>query len=319
MRTDTDTDTANPASSCTACAPDPGASVKPVVLRTAKKPSGKLILKMLQAFMGVTQRLAPKLAVKLAALLFRTPLPTKRSARGAKVPAGVRVEMLPFENASVTLYHYPAPDDAPRVLMTHGWAGYGLQLAKFAEALSAVGWAVVLMDQPGHGRSLGWTGNLQQFSRALRFVGSHLGKLEAMVGHSMGGSAASHAVAQGLSVNKLALISSPVSLTQETHDMAKILGLSDRVLAQTIAYIEARESVPFETVEASYLAPRIDAPTLVVHDLDDTTVPHAAARTLVAYLRDPQLVTTSGLGHRRLLKEPGVVSVVAEFFGPACG
>lgn len=293
--------------------------MKPAALPAAKKPSGNLILKVLQACLGITQWLAPKLAVKMAALLFRTPLPTKRWTRGVKVPAGVRVETLPFENASVTLYHYPAPDDAPQVLMTHGWAGHGLQLAKVAEALGAAGWAVVLIDQPGHGRSSGWTGNLQQFSRALRFVGSRLGRLEAMVGHSMGAAAATHAVAHGLSVNKLALISSPASLTQETRTMANTLGLSDRVLADTISHIEARESVPFETVEATYLAPRIDAPTLVVHDLDDTTVPHAAAQTLVGSLRDPQLLTTSGLGHRRLLKDPGVVSIVAKFFGPARG
>ena len=267
--------------------------------------------------MGITQRLAPNLAVKIAALLFRTPLPTKRATRGVKVPAGVRVETVPFENSSFTLYHYPAPDGAPQVLMTHGWAGYGLQLANVAEALSATGWAVVLIDQPGHGRSSGWTGNLQQFSRALRFAGAHLGRLEAMVGHSMGAAASTHAVVHGVVVKKLALISSPVSLILETRRMASTLGLSDRMLAQTISYIEARERVPFETVEATYLAPRIDAPTLVVHDQDDTTVPHAAAHTLVECLNDPQLLSTSGLGHRRLLKDPDVISIVAKFFGPA--
>jgi pimeloyl-ACP methyl ester carboxylesterase len=309
----TDTDTLTPA----ACSSDVSPAVKPAALPAAKKRSGNVILKMLRACLGITQWLAPTLAVNMAALLFRTPLPTKRSTRGVKVPAGVRVETLPFESSSVTLYHYPAPDDAPQVLMTHGWAGYGLQLAKVAEALGAAGWAVVLIDQPGHGRSSGWTGNLQQFSRALRFVGSRLGRLEAMVGHSMGAAAATHAIAHGLSVKKLALISAPVSLTEETRNMANALGLSDRVLAETISYIEARERVPFETVEATYLAPRIDAPTLVVHDLDDTTVPHAAAQTLVACLHDPQLVTTSGLGHRRLLKDPGVVGMLAKFFGPA--
>lgn len=285
--------------------------------RAANKPSGNLMLGALQAALGVTQRVAPTSAVRLAALLFRTPLPTKRATRRARVPAGVRVEPVPFEDASVTLYHYPAPADAPHILMTHGWAGHGLQLAKIAEALSAAGWAVVLMDQPGHGRSAGWTGNLQQFSRALRFVGARLGRLHAMVGHSMGGAAITHAVVQGLAVDKLALISAPVSLAEETHNMGRMLGLSERVLAQTIALIEAREQVPFATVNAAYLAPRIAVPTLVVHDLEDNTVPHAAAQTLVGHLPDPRLHTTSGLGHRRLLKDPGVVGIVADFFGPA--
>ncbi len=289
--------------------------MKPTAFPAEKKQSSILVLKMLRAVLMVTQLIAPNLAVKMAALLFRTPFPTKRARRGDKVPASVRVETLPFERSSVTLYHYPAGVDAPQVLMTHGWGGHGLQLAKVAEALSAVGWAVVLMDQPGHGRSSGWTSNLQQFSRALRFVGTRLRRLEAVVGHSMGAAAATHAVVHGLSVNKLALISSPVSLTHEIGNMAKTLGLTDRVLAETISYIEAREREPFETVEAKYLAPRIDAPTLVLHDIDDTMVPHAAAETLVSYLRKPQLLTTSGLGHRRLLKDPSVISAVARFFG----
>jgi pimeloyl-ACP methyl ester carboxylesterase len=257
--------------------------------------------------------------VRLAALLFRTPLPTKRASRGAKVPGGVRIEQVAFEDASVTLYHFPAASGAPRVLLTHGWAGYGLQLAKLGEALSAAGWAAVLMDQPGHGRSAGWTGNLQQFSRALRFVGARLGPLHALVGHSMGGAAISHAVVEGLAVDKLVLISAPVSLTEETRAMGQALRLSDRVLADTIAHIEARERVPFDTIAATYLAPRIAVPTLVVHDLEDTTVPPAAAQTLVNHLPNPRLHTTSGLGHRRLLKDPGVVGIVADFLGPARG
>lgn len=287
--------------------------------RASKKQGGNLFLKLLQLSLGVTQRVAPGTAVRMAALLFRTPLPTKRSTRGAKVPAGVRVEQVPFEDASVTLYHYPAASDAPRVLLTHGWAGHGLQLAKVGAALSAAGWAVVLMDQPGHGRSAGWTGNLQQFSRALRFVGARLGPLHALVGHSMGGAAISHAVVEGLAADKLVLISAPVSLTDETRSMGQALRLSERVLADTIAYIEARERVPFDTIAATYLAPRIAVPTLVVHDLEDTTVPPAAAQTLVNHLPNPRLHTTSGLGHRRLLKDPGVVGIVADFLGPARG
>ncbi|AXA93806.1 alpha/beta hydrolase [Massilia sp. YMA4] len=291
----------------------------PAAQRPSKKPSGNLILALLRLALGVTQRVAPGTAVRMAALLFRTPLPTKRATRGAKVPAGVRIEQVPFEGASVTLYHYPAASDAPRVLLTHGWAGYGLQLANVGAALSAAGWAVILMDQPGHGRSAGWTGNLQQFSRALRFVGARLGPLHALVGHSMGGAAISHAVVEGLAADKLVLISAPVSLTDETRSMGQALRLSERVLAETIAHIEARERVPFDTIAATYLAPRIALPTLVVHDLEDTTVPHGAAQTLVKHLPNPRLHTTSGLGHRRLLKDPGVVGIVADFLGPARG
>ncbi len=285
--------------------------------RKRKRSSGNLILKVLRLSLKLMRLIAPGLSVKTVAWLFRTPLPTKLAQRKRKIPAGVKLETLAFEQATLTLYVYPASAEAPQILLTHGWAGYGLQLSELADALSAAGWAVILLDQPGHGRSAGWNSNLQQFSRALRFVAQRLSRLEALAGHSMGAAAACHAIVQGLTISKLALISSPVSLTQETREMAKTLGLSEAMLAETIAYIEAREEVPFATVEASYLAPRINAATLVVHDLDDRTVAFTAAQTLVAHLPATQLHITNGLGHRRLLKDPAVVSHIAQFFGQA--
>lgn len=280
-----------------------------------KSSSGGLVFKLLRLSLAGLLVLAPTTTVKLVAGLFRTPLPTKLSHRKSKLPAGVRLERLAFENATLTLYFYPAAEQAPQILLTHGWAGYGMQMAELADVLSQQGWAVVVIDQPGHGRSAGWTSNLQQFSRALSLVGTRLHRLEAIIGHSMGAAAATHAVVNGLAIKKLALLAAPVSLTQETRSMALSLGLSEATLQATIALIEAREAVPFATVEASYLAPKIKAPTLVIHDLEDRVVPYSAAQTLIAYLPAPSLYTTTGLGHRRLLKEPEVIQQISQFLG----
>ncbi|AMP01481.1 alpha/beta hydrolase fold family protein [Collimonas arenae] len=231
--------------------------------------------------------------------------------------AGVRIESLPFEQASLTLYHWPAAENAPQLLMTHGWGGWGLQLVTLAEALGAAGWAVVLIDQPAHGRSAAWRSTLPQFARALNYAAARLGRVQAVVGHSMGGAAACIAAANGLALRKLILISAPISMIQVTHEYATTFGLREKLRASMVSYLEGREGMVFERMDAIHTAPRINASTLVVHDREDAIVPYSAAQTLIENLPDAQLLETSGLGHRRVLKDPGVIHAVMQFLGPA--
>ena len=57
--------------------------------------------------------------------------------------------------------------------------------------------------------------------------------------------------------------------------------------------------------DATFQASQVDpVPTLVVHDRGDRQTPYADAVRLVASLPDARLVTTDGLGHRRILHGP---------------
>ena len=61
----------------------------------------------------------------------------------------------------------------------------------------------------------------------------------------------------------------------------------------------------------SHQAARIDpVPTLVVHDRGDRQTPYADSVRLVESLPDARLVTTDGLGHRRILQDSAVVRQV---------
>jgi pimeloyl-ACP methyl ester carboxylesterase len=282
---------------------------------TARAFSGNRLFSLLRMGLRTAQAVAPRWAPKAAAKVFCTPVPTKLAARRIRPPAGVRMESLPFERASITLYHWPAKEGAPQVLLTHGWGGWGMQMAPLAEALRMAGWAPVVIDQPAHGRSAAWSSTLPQFVRALGYAAARLGRVEALVGHSMGGSAACIAAAHGLAVNRLALISSPTSVVQVTHDYANAFGLSESTRAGMVHKLESREGMVFERMAARFTAPRINVPTLVVHDQDDTTVAHADAQLLSQQLPNARLMSTRGLGHRRLLKDAGVLQTVVEFLG----
>lgn len=58
----------------------------------------------------------------------------------------------------------------------------------------------------------------------------------------------------------------------------------------------------------------VSAPLLVVHDRDDRAIPFAHALQLREAARGPaELLATSGLGHRRVLRDRDVVNKVVEF------
>lgn len=256
-------------------------------------------------------RLAPAVGTGLALRLFFTPLPTKALARRRAVPAPWRAERLPFEGGAVVLWRRPDVDAAaPPVLLVHGWAGDAMQLRALGDALAQAGHAPLLLDFPGHGRSDGWRSTLPQFVRALFAVQARTGPLHAVVAHSLGALAASHAAAKGLAVGRLVLLAPSAPPARVLHWFAQAFGAGEGLARRMAQVIERREGMPLAQFEAPWLGPRLAQPTLLVHDRDDRAAPLAVAEQLARALPDARLLTTEGLGHRRGLVDAGVVTAV---------
>ena len=71
----------------------------------------------------------------------------------------------------------------------------------------------------------------------------------------------------------------------------------------------------FDWRELPVRAPRHAStiPALVIHDRDDREVPYASADRIVRAWPDATLVTTEGLGHRRILRDASVIERVVAF------
>ena len=59
-------------------------------------------------------------------------------------------------------------------------------------------------------------------------------------------------------------------------------------------------------------------PALIVHDADDPDVPYGHGAEIAAAWPAAELVTTSGLGHRGILRDPEVIAPDDEFLRAAC-
>lgn len=271
---------------------------------------------LLRTGLRVLEKLAPAWTPWLAAQVFCASLFTRRPGGPVTPPPGVRLQTLRFEKHALMLYHWPASADAPQVMLVHGWAGWGLQMSALADSLSRAGWAPVLIDMPGHGRSGGRGSLPTQFVRALTFVAGQLPRVRAAVGHSLGGGALCLAAARGLAVRRLVLMSSLLALERATQDYAQAFCLSEATRRGMIDHFERRENCRMAQLSLQHNASAVTLPVLVVHDENDRVVPCASALSLVEQLPDARLLATQGLGHRRVLTDPGVRAAVVDFLAP---
>jgi hypothetical protein len=91
------------------------------------------------------------------------------------------------------------------------------------------------------------------------------------------------------------------------------------------ARLEARVGIAMDALDVSALAPRGDAaPVLVVHDRRDAEVPFASGAAIAGAWPGARLLATEGLGHRRVLRDAGVIEAAVSFVAShlprcACG
>jgi pimeloyl-ACP methyl ester carboxylesterase len=83
--------------------------------------------------------------------------------------------------------------------------------------------------------------------------------------------------------------------------------------------IEERYGVRWEDMEVPRVAPRLTAQALVIHDRDDRMMPWTHGATVARHWPGARLLSTGGLGHRRILADEGVTRAAADFIAGRSG
>lgn len=200
------------------------------------------------------------------------------------------------------------------VLMVHGWNGRGAQLGAFVPELVRAGYRVVAFDTPAHGRSPGRATSLPEISEAIHAVARACGPVHAIIGHSFGVACAIYAVQQGLEVNRLVAISPPASVRRLTQSFFTAMDVAPRVQEIFNRKFEADFGADlWQRFSPEVLARRLDVPGLVIHDQDDRDAPVEGGAAVARAWPGAQFVRTTGLGHRRILRDPDVITRVTAF------
>lgn len=262
----------------------------------------------LAAAVRATHSLSARAGTALAMRLFLTPLARGRRARQLDVPSHWRPQRHRFESSTLVSWQRSDTAGRPRVLLLHGWAGDAQQMRALGEAVAAAGFDPVLLDLPAHGASEGTRATLPQWVRALFSASAGLGPWHGVVAHSLGALAITHAVARGLSAERLVLIAPSPPPALFLRWFASGLGLTEALAERMEQAILRREGVGVDQFSPDWLGARMSLPTLVLHDNDDRTAPLATGRALASALRGATLQVTHGLGHRRILDDPSVIA-----------
>jgi len=256
-------------------------------------------------------RLAPDLAARVAeGMFFRVPRHRRPGAETALL-AGAEARPMRVGRRRVETWRWGL---GPSVLLVHGWGGRGAQLGAFVPPLVASGFSVVTFDAPGHGASDAGPVTIPETVAAIREVAAARGRLAGLVAHSLGATAATRALYEGLDVGAAIFISPVAELGDPAARFTEALGFS-RVHERMRQRIERRVGMPWSAFDVTALAPALSAPLLVVHDLGDAEVAWQHGRLVARAWPGGQLLLTDGLGHRRILRDPDVVAATVAYLG----
>jgi hypothetical protein len=260
------------------------------------------------------------LGATLAVRLFTTPRRYARPEReqailatGHPFPVDVPLDAPRWRGANRRLAAWRW-GEGPTVLLVHGWEGRGAQLGALVEPLVDAGMSVVTFDAPAHGDSEGRQLYLTDHADAVAAVAARVGPLHGIVAHSFGAPAVLLAYHRhGIDAARNVFIAPNVLIDDAVFQFTQLMQLGGRERALLEDKLGAHTGILPTSLSLEALVGDRDAAMLVVHDDGDQDVPPMHGRRLAATWPGATLISTDGLGHRRILRDPDVVAAAVSF------
>src|SRR5215470_12282480 len=290
-----------------------GSASKSTIVRSQRIP---LNLRVRLASIGALSRVAPTMAARFAERLFLTPPRHPAPERERQLLTRALRTTIRVAGQRVVAWISGA---GPRILLVHGWGGRGAQLGAFVEPVVARGFSVAWFDGPAHGASDGRQATIPEMATALRAVVDAVGPAQGIVAHSGGGMVTAWAARRWLLdgfvdlPHAIALVAPPADFGSYFEHFVRLWRLSDETRGQFRHQLEVRVGAPLRAFDLPRLMADLPVAGLVVHDRDDAEVSWTSGAEVAAAWTGAELLTTRGIGHRRILRDPAVVTRVTTF------
>jgi pimeloyl-ACP methyl ester carboxylesterase len=274
-----------------------------------------MIVRLLKAAMGILEVAAPGLGARWVDHIWFSVPPPRSITPSA--PAGGAPFKLTV--SAVTVRGRRWGDNEKIIYLVHGWGSSGAQLSAFVEPLVDAGFSVVAYDAVSHGRSdPGPSGprrsNALEHREVLQAVVAAHGPALGIVAHSLGSMVAALAMRDGILPNRAVYIAPMIDITSYGVPFARMLGAGPRTWAKFMKRVERRLGLHMSYFDLVPMADELATPPLlIVHDRKDQETSWEASRTLASRWPNARLLSTTGLGHNRILHDPAVVSAVLAF------
>jgi alpha-beta hydrolase superfamily lysophospholipase len=220
-----------------------------------------------------------------------------------KVPADYRYPftqpytetMLPVAGAALNVVHFPHPAAEGVILYLHGNGDIIARMEPLADFFLGLGYAVVIPDYRGYGKSTGAITSEQELHDDMAAVYRYVQELYpedqiTIYGQSMGSGFAA----------RLAADNRPVRLILESpYD-------SIRAMAERQFPWLPRFLLKYQ-LRTDLVLPRVACPVYLIHGTADSVIPYVASEKLYALISgEKELLTVPEAGHNLLLRDERV-------------
>lgn len=261
----------------------------------------------------VSPRKAAEAAIDLFCMPFDNKLPRKAP------PAFREAERLSFETAGHTIRGFrfaPASPNGKKILVVHGFRSYSYKFESYLLAFRRQGFEVFAFDAPGHGLSDGKRINAYIYKEVLDRAEALYGPFYGVMGHSLGGLAAS-LFFEGLpdkQHRRLALVA-PAETATAIENFFRILDIDEKVRGVFTELVEEMTGRPVAYFSVGRAVTAVSAPVLWVHDEHDLVCPFDDVKPVLE--QRPAHVNfhiTRQLGHSKVYKTDSVQQEIMRFF-----
>jgi len=271
----------------------------------------QFIIKAMGAYINTLAIFSPRAAAKKSFKVFSTPIAPKIKEHQQAFLSQSEKFKIDFEGKKIQGYKWGVGEK--KLFFFHGWQSHAFRWKSYVETLSHKDYTLYAFDGPAHGNSDGKTFTIPMYQRLIIQILDEIGQPYGVIGHSMGGFSSEYAFyeRQDLSPQKMVVMGAPVLVNDFVVAFQKMLGLSNRVMTSMLSYfIEVLGHQP-DFYNAKEFAKTQKAEGLIIHDVDDDTVPVADARVVAENWPNSTYWETKGFGHR--LRDAEVVKRVIEF------
>ena len=268
-----------------------------------------MVLKALRLAFSVGGHMAPNTAGNFAYKLWFTPTRFKTPAREKAALTSATINTHTIDKHDIVTFSWGAEDtEKPLALLVHGWSGRGTQLASFVTPLLDAGYRVLSFDAPAHGKSSGKQTNLYEVADVIVALQKLYGDIEAVITHSFGGPCLTAAMHRGFITRRIVSICPPATTKGLVEKFNNALHVPKKAAGKMILKIEDDFGKDiWEEISMVNLVKNINTPALLIHDVNDSDIPWQEGEDVAKAWDNATFIKTSGLGHRRILRDDFVI------------
>lgn len=200
------------------------------------------------------------------------------------------------------------------LLFIHGWTGRGTQIAYYIKKLNAIGYRVISFDGIAHGKSPGTQTSAFEMTDVVLALNKHYGEFDAAITHSFGGMILAYAISLGLKIDHAVMICPPTGFQIILKNFQHILDLPDNVMQAVIRKSFATHGQNIrDAIDTVNNVKNLKCKGLVLHDEGDSDISWHSGKEIAEAWPKAKFIKTSGLGHRRIIRDEDVINQIIDF------